>query len=105
MYIQLSVQHTRLLLGTHKFFCQLQGDCGNFTHPDGPMLRSNRIRSYVITRTVNRECVGSSIYSLETYLIIDDARETDAGTYQVKVIPQLQRGYATEEQVNVSIGG
>ena len=70
------------------------------------MLRKNRIRSYVLTRTLNEECVGSSIYSLETYLIIDNATESDAGTYEVTLTPQLEalRGHIETGQVNVTIG-
>ena len=70
------------------------------------MLRRNRVRSYVITRTINKECVGSSIISLETYLINDNATESDAGTYEVTLISQLevQRRYIETGQVNVTIG-
>ena len=70
------------------------------------MLRRNRVRSYKITQTINEECVGSSIFSLETYLIIDNATESDAGTYEVTLTPQLeaQRGHIETGQVNVTIG-
>ena len=72
----------------------------NDTHPDTPRIRSNRVRTYVITRTIT-ECVGSSLYSLKTYLIVDNATEGDAGTYLVNVTtPQ----YNEIGQVNVSIG-
>ena len=73
----------------------------NDTHPDTPRIRSNRVRTYVITRRIITECVGSSLYSLERYLIVDNATEGDAGTYLVNVTtPQ----YNEIGQVNVSIG-
>ena len=39
-------------------------------------------------RTINAECVGLSVYSLETYLVIDNATESDAGTYVVNATIQ-----------------
>ena len=69
------------------------------------MLRSRRIRSYLFLRTINKECVESALYSLETYLIIDNATETDAGTYEVTVTTRnLPKVYREIKEVNVSIG-
>ena len=52
---------------------------------------------------MSTECSGSSLYSLETYLIVDNATESDAGTYLVNVTtPQYNE--PETEQVNVTIG-
>ena len=81
----------------------LQGECGNHTHPDGDKLRSQRVRFYVMSRKLNSECVGSSVYSLETYLIVDNATEADAGVYVVNVQNVVQ-SVSLDDQVNVTVG-
>ena len=71
--------------------------------PRSYILRSNRVRTYLAARAMSTECAGSSLYSLETYLIVDNATESDAGTYLVNVTtPQYNE--AETEQVNVTIG-
>ena len=71
--------------------------------PRSDILRSNRVRTYVAARAMSTECDGSSLYSLETYLIVDNATEGDAGTYLVNVTtPQYNE--PETEQVNVTVG-
>ena len=84
------------------FIYLLQGICGNHTHPNERILRSQRIRSYFMKRTLNQECVGSSVHSVETYLIIDNATEADAGTYAVTV-KAIQQSVTVKDEVNVTI--
>ena len=81
----------------------LQGECGNHTHPNGDMLRSQRVRFYAMPRKLNEECVGSSVYSLETYLIVDNATEADAGVYVVNV-QDIGQVASLDDQVNVTVG-
>ncbi|CAI8041698.1 Vascular endothelial growth factor receptor 3 [Geodia barretti] len=79
-----------------------EGECGNHTHPDGDKLRSQRVRFYVMSRKLNSECVGSSVYSLETYLIVDNATEADAGVYVVNV-KNIVQSVSLDDQVNVTV--
>jgi serine/threonine protein kinase len=79
-----------------------EGECGNHTHPNGDMLRSQRVRFYAMPRKLNEECVGSSVYSLETYLIVDNATEADAGVYVVNV-QDIGQVASLDDQVNVTV--
>ncbi|CAI8030934.1 hypothetical protein GBAR_LOCUS17558, partial [Geodia barretti] len=82
-------------------FCN-EDSCVRDNDPRSDILRSNRVRTYLAARAMSTECAGSSLYSLETYLIVDNATESDAGTYLVNVTtPQYNE--PETEQVNVTI--
>lgn len=61
----------------------------------------NRIRSYSFTRDVSQNCVGQKVSSLETYLVVENATVSDAGTYTVTYIAG---SFVESRTVNVSIG-
>lgn len=78
--------------------------CGNDTHPDVELLREKRIRSYFYSRTISENCLGSSVFSIETYLIIDNATDEDAGRYIVNVTSLNARVFSAVEEVTVIVG-
>ena len=55
-------------------------------------------------RTIKAECVGSTVYSLETYLVIDNATESDAGTYVVNATIQQHTFLPVTKKVKVVVG-
>jgi hypothetical protein len=79
-----------------------EGACGNLSSYNADQ-KNERIHSYRIDRAHER-CQGSKINVVEIYLIIDNATESDAGTYDVQATTQYIGLPITDmEQVNIIV--
>ena len=65
-------------------------------------LLEQRVRSYIVPQN-GKDCV--SFRTFEAYLIIDYARESDAGEYELEVTAQFARPLVSRKTVNVTIIG
>ena len=60
-----------------------------------------RVNSYRVSRAGN-DC--STFTTTEAYLIIDNARESDAGEYELEVTAQFSAPLESRKNVHVTIG-
>ena len=60
-----------------------------------------RVNSYRLSRTRD-DC--ATFTTTEAYLIIDNARESDAGEYELEVIARFATPLESRKTVNVTIG-
>ena len=83
----------------------LQGlQCITDNHPDAEELKEQRIRFYFLISILSQQCLGSRIYSLKTYLIIDNATSADAGTYVVEMTSGLLNSITLQLNISVVVG-
>ena len=67
-------------------------------------LKDQRIRFYFLVSTLSEQCVGSHIFSLTTYLIIDNATSADAGTYVVEITSGLFKQITVQVNISIVVG-
>ena len=67
-------------------------------------LKNQRIRFYFFVLTLSEQCVGSRIFSLTTYLIIDNATSADAGTYVVEMTSGSSNPITLQVNISVVVG-
>ena len=74
------------------------------THTDAPRKRLRRVRSYFFSRVSSTGCLGPDTYSLESYLIVDNATVSDSGNYTFRVTTNTFPPRTVQEDINVVIG-
>ena len=83
----------------------LQGlNCTTDNLPNVAEQKKQRIRLYFILTTLGEQCLGSNIYSVKTYLIIDNATSADAGNYTVNITFGAINPDIVEQIINVIVG-
>ena len=80
-------------------------ECFTDNHPDVEELKKQRIRVFTFISTLSEQCLGSRVYSLKTYLIIDNATITDAGTYIIEITFGSINPITVQQEINVVVGG
>ena len=67
-------------------------------------LKDQRIRFYFLVSTLSEQCLGSHIFSLTSYLIIDNATSADAGTYVVEITSGSINPITLQVNISVAVG-
>ena len=83
----------------------LQGpNCTIANHPGIVELKDRRIRFYFLSTILSEQCLGSKIYTVRTYLVIDDATSDDAGNYTFNITFGSASPIILEETIDVVVG-
>ena len=59
------------------------------------------MNSYTVART-GEDC--TTVTTIETYLVIDNATESDAGEYELSAVAQFEKQLTSSRTVNISVG-
>jgi hypothetical protein len=78
-------------------------NCTTDNHPNVPELKKQRIRLFFSLTTLGEQCLGSDIFSVKTYLIIDNATSADAGNYTVNITFGATKPDIVEQIINVVV--
>ena len=71
---------------------------------DAHSKRLQHVRSYFLSRVSSTGCLGPAAYTLESYLIVDNATVSDSGNYTFSVTTNTFPPRTVQEDINILIG-